>query len=401
MKFQHIVTLLSASTLMGCVTASSASSTIMSSSIMTQSSSLSSLSSSSSSSSVSTLPEFMLFDHGIMGDSQFYNYAPAAFEEEGTRYIYFCSNFIEGDVTDVIGYRKGTQNIEGDWEYTDFSYVLASTPDTWDSRHVCDPTVIKGSFEYDDVNYNYLMAYLGCVTSNNQLNDVGIAVAVTPDGPWVKVDELNPIADFTRLENDGFQWGYGQPSLISVDKESRALLFYTVGDGTATFTKLERWDFSDLNTPIMEEEKILTSKGIKSTTGIDMPISNADFAYDAVKNRIYMVSDSHPFESSEPSFISPANVLAYMNEIVLEGYVEPGDTFFNPQGRSWNIMTRVGPSMTGYPRNHNMGILKDPYGWIIDTSTIDVVYTVSIESSGAWWYWSTYRLFMRPIEVTE
>ena len=90
-----------------------------------------------------------------------------------------------------------------------------------------------------------------------------------------------------------------------------------------------------------------------------------------------------------------------MNEYNLAGYDEPGDTFFNPQGRSWNIMTRVGPNLTGYPRNHNMGILKDPYGWVMDTTAIDVVYTVSIESTGAWWYWSTYRLFMRPIAVTE
>ena len=172
-----------------------------------------------------------LFDHGVEGETQIYNYAPTVFEEDGVRHIYYCSNKYEGNVTDYVAYRKGTL-VKGKWVYSELSFVLEPTQDTWDARHVCDPSVIKGDFNYDGDDYNYLMAYLGCVTSNNQENMVGLAVSKSPEGPWIKTEKVNPIAKYERdmSIDDIFQWGYGQPSLINSDKKSEVLLYYTVGD---------------------------------------------------------------------------------------------------------------------------------------------------------------------------
>lgn len=356
----------------------------------------------SSTSEENKLKEGMLFDHGTMGESQFYNYAPSFFEEDNKRYIYYCSNYIEGNVTDVIGYREGVKDENGNWVYTDFDYVFGPTEDTWDSRHTCDPSVIKGEFTYDGEEYSYLMAYLGCVTSNNQLNEVGLAVSKTPAGPWVKTNKINPIAKYEKLDNNGFQWGYGQPSLVSIDRQSRVLLFYTVGNGVATYTQVERWDFADLNNPIKEEEKIVTTKGITTKTGGFSFISNADFAYDPVKKRIYAVMDDRPFDTESPDFIASANIFAYFAEFSNVENYEPGSTLFSPMGQSWSIITRIDESISGYPRNHNMGILTDPYGWIIDPNNIEVAYAVSILADGnGWWYWSTYRLFLTQIAIKE
>jgi hypothetical protein len=344
----------------------------------------------------------MLFDHGKMGESQYYNYAPTIFEENSKRYVYFCSNYIEGNITDVIGYREGVQDDNGKWVYTEYDYVFGPTADTWDSRHTCDPSVIKGNFKYEENDYTYLMAYLGCVTSNNQMNEVGLAVATSPGGPWIKTDLINPIAHYVKLDNTGFQWGYGQPSLVSVDKQSKVLLFYTVGNGVATYTQVERWDFSNLNAPIKEAEKIVTSNGITMRTGGSSFISNADFAYDPVKKRIYGIMDDRPFDSDMPDFISSANAFAYFSEFSsVEGY-EPGNTLFAPMGQAWSIISRVDESVSGYPRNHNMGILTDEYGWVIDPDNIEVVFAVSIEAGGnGWGYLSTYRLFITKVAIKE
>lgn len=80
--------------------------------------------------------------------------------------------------------------------------------------------MIKGEFTYQEEKYSYLMAYLGCVTSDNTKNEVGLAVAKAPEGPFIKI-ESNPICHYELNDNKGFQWGYGQPSMVSMDKKER------------------------------------------------------------------------------------------------------------------------------------------------------------------------------------
>lgn len=207
-----------------------------SSSSSSTSSSTSSTSSSSSSSSISVdLTNYQLFEHNKGEDKTmeyFYNYCPTIFEEDGVRHIYYCANKKHGNVTDYVAYRKGVKDETGRFIYSDIQYVLEPTENSWDSRHVCDPSVVKGEFTYNQENYNYLMAYLGCVTSDNTSNEVGLAVSKSPEGPWIKVGD-GPFCDYELNDNSGFQWGYGQPSLVSVDRKSEILLFYTVGDGKA------------------------------------------------------------------------------------------------------------------------------------------------------------------------
>lgn len=345
----------------------------------------------------------LLFEHGISGETQIYNYAPTIFQEdENTRYIYYCSNKIEGNVTDFIAYRKGVKDEKGVWKYSDVSYVVGPTEDTWDSRHTCDPSVVKGKFSYNNESYNYIMAYLGCVTSNNQENKVGIAVAKKPEGPWIKVDEINPIADYKRNTSDDlnntFQWGYGQPSIINLDKQSQILLTYTYGDGRNTGVIAEKWDLSNLDNPVKLKDGHVTIKGLKNLNGGQDIFSNADFAYDSVNKRFYVVADSRPFEDTYPNFIASSNKVAYIYDGNSE---EIGDVLFNAVGTSWNQIDEIDKSSTGFDRNHNSGILTDEYGWTIDKDNISVVYTVSNESLSFWEAHSQYRLYMINIKVKE
>ena len=293
------VTALSVMLCGGCQMGNNDSSTNNTSSSETPVSSSSTVDSSSSSSSSSSsvteqLNNYQLFEH-IPGENQmfdyYYNYFPTIFEEDGVRHIYYCANKLHGNVTDYVAYRSGTKDASGRWVYSEIQYVLEPTADTWDSRHVCDPSVIKGEFKYNDEDYSYLMAYLGCVTSDNTSNEVGLAVSKTPAGPWIKLGS-NPFCDYELNGNAGFQWGYGQPSLVSVDKKGQVLLFYTVGDGSSTYELVERWNLSDLNNPVMVSDgsKRVLTRGLKNLNGTQDYISNADFAYDPSSGRIYMIT---------------------------------------------------------------------------------------------------------------
>lgn len=48
-----------------------------------------------------------------------------------------------------------------------------------------------------------------------------------------KCDDINPFIHYEYDESrpNAFQWGYGQPSLVSVDKKGKVLLGYTCGPG--------------------------------------------------------------------------------------------------------------------------------------------------------------------------
>ncbi len=346
--------------------------------------------------------EGRLFERGVFGESQFYEYAPAFFEDEnGIRHIYYCTNRLEGNITDYIGYRTGEQQPDGSWVYSEPEFVLDSTPDTWDSRHVCDPAVVKGQFGYHGETYQYLMAYLGCVTSNNQENMVGLAVAMEPGGPWIKVEEINPIAEYERNTDPDvmhrFQWGYGQPALLSIDRASRVILAYTFGNGLRTGTIIERWDFSDLLNPVLEEERIMTERGLVNLLGGQDFANNADFIYDPETDRVYMVTEDHPHDSEYPDFITTSLKVVFMHG----NGGEPGNVLFNPEGRSWNEIAKINHSVTGFDRNHNSGFLRDPYGWILESGTLPVAYTSSNLSFSLWHNLSQYRLHMHIIEVDE
>ena len=125
-----------------------------------------------------------------------YNYCPAGFVEDGVTHLYYCTNVDSRVVTDHIGYRSSTDGVH----YSDETIVLANGKkwDAWDAIHVCDPDVVKGEFKLDGEVYNYLMVYLGCQTGNNQGNEIGLAVAKRPEGPFLRVSNLNPFVAFER-----------------------------------------------------------------------------------------------------------------------------------------------------------------------------------------------------------
>lgn len=315
-----------------------------------------------------------------------YNYCPSVMQvSDTTAYIYYCTNKDPYNVTDYIGCRKATLGADGRWTWGDESLVLSPTAGTWDARHVCDPSVVMGEFSYNGETYSCLMAYLGCVTGNSQENDLGIAVAKSPEGPFVKVGNA-PLVDFVRdmtIDQSIFQWGVGQPSIINMDKKGSVTLFYTRGDHTATRTIVEEWDMSDLNAPVRKSSVKLSEAGLKNLNNHGDILNNADFVYDAANRRFYSSSDCHPNPVSEPNFISSHFRVTYFDQPA------------NYSSFTWKTLVQVGEAQTGFARNHNTGMLRDAWGHLPNSGYVSVFYTVSITGSNSLWSYKIYDYHLK------
>lgn len=304
-----------------------------------------------------------------------YNYCPSVLEEaDGTRYLYYCTNRESYKIIDYIGCRRGTRNADGSYTYGAETVVLAPTAGAWDAHHTCDPSVVRGDFTYKGQSYRYLMAYLGCTSYDNQDNEIGFAVANDPMGPFVKIADT-PTIPYVR-KGDAWQWGVGQASLVSRDKGSRVYVFYTEGTATRTHEFVDEWDFADLENPIRLSHTDLATTGLTTRTGGGDYIGNADFAYDADSNSFYMATDSHPYPSDEPNYITEYFRVAYF----------AGDDVTRVR---WNELEHIGPAETGFARNHNVGLVRDAYGWLPGGNSLTVYYTGAGKGANALW---TYRL---------
>lgn len=315
-----------------------------------------------------------------------YNYCPSVIElEDGTRYVYYCTNTEAFEVIDHVGCRKAVLS-DCYYSYEDEQIVLMPTADTWDAQHTCDPSVIAGEFSYQGETYSYLMAYLGCVTTNNQENELGLAVAKSPEGPFIKVG-TEPLIHFSKDDPDSpvFEWGVGQPSLVNMDKKGRVMIFYTRGDKDGTRIIAEEWDLSDLDSPIQMSSTKLSAAGLENLNGSTDYMNNADFAYDPVRNRFYAVSDTHPNPTTTPNFISSNFRVTYFE----------GTDFANVE---WKTVEVPGEEETGFPRNHNCGLVRDMYGHLLSDYQLSVYYTMSEQNDDYLW---TYRIYEYVMNIGE
>ena len=193
-------------------------------------------------------PSGLMFDEppGV----QIYNYCPSIMVDGNQAHVWYCSSVTQGiGGDDHIAYRHGVK-VGEQWYWGPRQIILTHEPGTWYSGNICDPDVIKGEFKYHGETYAYLMTFLGCTTKDNSSNMFGFKVSNNPAGPWIDVPEVSPLYDF-YAENPGyvyvpsknnFIWGWGQSSLVSLDKKGKVMLFYTGRSTTAQ--KYEGWEFS-------------------------------------------------------------------------------------------------------------------------------------------------------------
>lgn len=335
------------------------------------------------------------FDHGIAGETNFYNYCPSTFIENNERYVYYCTNYEEGNVTDYIGYRHATFNKSSGWNWDEVQYVLGPTHGTWDQRHTCDPSVVKGEFKYQGTTYSYLMGFLGSVRSDNNGNETGFAVSNSPEGPWLKCDTINPLLKYNEAT---MVWGLGQVSLVNLGTKGDILMFYSSGNKDGTYEQVAEYDFSDLDNPQLIRNAKVPTNGLLSGDNI---ITDADICYDVENQKLIMVKGKMPYspDGESPNFIASTLVVYYMN---LSGNENPADELFKgANAKNWRLVGEIGESLTGFKRNHNAGLVTDPYGHLLaDTDFIEVALTRSDLANGIWGYLSTYRIYSTSLKLT-
>jgi hypothetical protein len=334
------------------------------------------------------------FSDGVDGETKKYNYCPSVFVENNKKYVYFCANPEEGNVTDNICFREGNFSSSSGWSWSDPSYVVAPTASAWDYRHDCDPSAVKGVFVYGGVTYSYLLAFLGSQRSDNNGNEIGFAVSKTPEGPWIKCDTINPLIPYDR---DLDLWGTGQASLVSVDGVSDIAVFYSVGAKSGTYEKIREYDFSNLDAPKMLAEQRVPTNGLLSG---DYTINDADFAYDEGRKKLLMVKGKLPYspDGQSPAFIASELVLYSMDCSDKTRWID--EVLSGNNANNWRWITTLGEKETGFKRNHNSGLVTDPYGHLIQADQIEVALTKSDLSDSFWTYLSSYRIYSYSVALS-
>jgi hypothetical protein len=288
------------------------------------------------------------------GGAGYYNYAPSAIEDEyGIRYLFLCQNKNPFEIVDYVYLIKGIPTKSGyDWQPA--TEILGPSKDGWDKIHICDPDVRQFDLTYKGEKYNWMMTYLGVDQLHNH-NQIGLAFAKNIEGPYIKYDK-NPLVSFS----DTTQWGVGQSTSIVLDSTKIQLFYSKSGVGMCTRNiKLDVLDSIDIG-----EERMVPFLG-----------TNTYFAFS--KENMYAVSEVRINQSEEiPTWVGNNVRMVY----------KPLSKSLFAEKDEWMEIGFVGPEDTGFPRNHNPGLLTDTKGYLLSGDEAVVYFTVAM--TGENWLWS-------------
>lgn len=328
----------------------------------------------------------MLFDDIATDTQAVFNYCPTVLMEGDTMHVWYCTDEKYNEnltgFVDTIGYRQGKLLPDGTWVYSEKSIAVKpgrtngrTNVNEWDYMQCCDPSVVKGSFSYQGESYNYLMAYLGSKVVNAMNNEIGLAVAKSAEGPWVKVNHGSETAFISYFNDENFvnnAWGIGQPSLINIDGQGKVLIFFSYTTDK-TRSAVELWNLSNLDNPVkLEDRAILSDIGVHNGRKDDC-MHNGDYMYDASKNRIYCITDEFVYANGAPSNVTDSSSVYYVELASNEAFI--GETLFRRTDYSWNHVQRLDKELTGFQKVHNCGLVTDAYGKSLWQDKIYVMYT--------------------------
>lgn len=311
-------------------------------------------------------PEFVF---GFMGESK-YSYCPSALkQEDGSVHLFFCGNPENQIMVDNIFHIK----INPDGSQTAPKSVLQpGIAGTWDDHHTCDPSVIEGSFSWNNVTYKYAMFFLSNMYGV-YYNEIGVAFSNSLDADsWVKYPKQIVRKTWSddgdqEIGGGGKSWGVGQPSVVSLDKKGKVLLTYTIGDIGGTRIAWAEADFSNMDSYTISTPMTIVQSGLLAIDNQSRDYTcNSEFAINQDADKIVMIRPVQPMPNDYPAYLNSALEIDYMNL----------SDFMNQSG-SWTPIYRITPDDTGYPRNHNATLLRDNFGHLQDWEEPAFYFTVS------------------------
>lgn len=289
----------------------------------------------------------------------FYSYAPSVVRDGDTEWIWTCHNDDFRVIKDHIYLTKIVDGVVVDSR----SVLQASPAPAWDSFHVCDPSVVAGKFRYQGVKYSLAMFYLGNDLDASAHNQIGVAFANSPEGPWVKLPE--PIVTFDRTD----QWGAGQPTAVTMPgKPGTVLLGYTQGD-TSTRAYVTEVDLRKAESFTTTAPVQLPTSGLTGSDGASDYLNGFDLVFDKKGGQFLTVREQHPYAFDNPWWIGPAVQVATI----------PQRDLLRGRG-TWTPVGDVNEALTGFDRNHNAGFARDWEGHLAEKNAVSVVFTTSCSS---------------------
>ncbi|MGH3502649.1 MAG: hypothetical protein ACRDQA_17420, partial [Nocardioidaceae bacterium] len=290
----------------------------------------------------------------------FYTYAPSVIASPGRQLIWTCHNrqpYVIRDhiyLSQVVGHKVRRNTVA----------LGPDAADTWDSFHICDPSVVAGRFHYRGRPYRYALFFLGNDVNASANNQVGVAFSNSLYGGWVRYPD--PIVSYP---NTG-AWGVGQPSAVSLDRAGRVLLFYTHGASDGTYGARRVLDLRDMSHPRIGPEAKVPTAGLTRTDGKQDLLNNFDVAYDPSRARFYAIRAQHPNPTDNPRYIVSSVQLVSI----------PARAIWTGHG-TWRAEGAITPGLTGLPRNHNAGLVRTLYGWLPSRHAVTVAFTSSCAAS--------------------
>lgn len=289
----------------------------------------------------------------------FYAYAPSVVRDGDTEWIWTCHNDEHRVIRDHIYLTKRVAGAVVESR----SVLQPGAAGAWDSFHTCDPSVVKGRFDLQGTRYSYAMFYLGNDVDASAHNQIGVAFAKDPEGPWIRLPAPIVTAD------DPVAWGVGQPTAISLAANSgRVLLAYTRGD-SSTRAYAVTVDLSSAGRPKVTAEVQLPNAGLTGSDGAGDYLNGFDIALDASRKQIVLVREQHPYPKDNPWWIGAS---VQVDAIALKDFVRG-------QG-AWTPLGDVDRRLTGFSRNHNAGMVRTWSGELVDPDRPEVVFTSSCSS---------------------
>ncbi|MDS1031312.1 hypothetical protein RDV77_01580 [Porphyromonadaceae sp. NP-X] len=286
-----------------------------------------------------------------------YDYAPSVIQDKyGIRYAFICENSDPFKIVDHIYLYKGIPTKKG-YVWQNGTQILAPSIEGWDKCHVCDPDVREFKTTYKGETYNWIMTYLGVDRWDCNHNQIGLAIAKNIEGPYIKFDK-NPLICY----QDTTQWGVGQSTTIIKDSATIMLFYHSTSDnGPFCMREIK---LNDLDKIELGKEKFV-------------PFLPAN-SYPAISDKyIFIVSEIKTYFNNEiPTWVGDVCSLCY----------KPMNNSLFDEKNEWIKIGQVDPAKSGFPRNHNPGILTDTKGHMLNNNELIMYFTPA--ETGENWLWS-------------
>jgi hypothetical protein len=301
------------------------------------------------------------------GGAGHYNYAPSIIQDKyGIRYGFICQNRDPFKIVDYVYLYKGIPTKEG-YKWQPGTMIIEPSESGWDNCHICDPDVREFKTTYNGETYDWIMTYLGVDQWDCNHNQIGLAIAKNIEGPYIKFDK-NPLITY----DDRTQWGVGQSTTIVLDSVT-IRLFYSNSNGGFTYRDIKMNNLNDI--------KFGAEKKIPGMGGNNYP------AYS--QKNVYMVSERRiEMDKQIPTWVGNVSELTYIS--IDQDLSTPGD--------QWIKIGHVSPAESGFPRNHNPGILTDTKGYMLNDDELIMYFTPAV--TGEDWLWS-YDLYAARFDLKK